>query len=52
MVKNGVLDYLIEAPLNENCSITDFVLNITDSTLIKENDGNLYLMSAGKVDDN
>lgn len=52
VVKNGVLDYLIEAPLNENCSITDYVLNITDSILIKENDGNLYLMSAGKVDDN
>lgn len=50
VVEKGVLDYLIEAPLNEHCNIQNYVLNVTDSTLLQEHDGNLYLMPAGKVD--
>lgn len=51
VVEKGLLDYLIERPLNEQCDIHDYVLEVTDPALLKENDGNLYLMPAGKVDE-
>lgn len=51
-VKTGVLDYLLEKPLDESRSVKDYVLNVSDPALMNENDGNLYLMPAGKVDAN
>lgn len=51
-VKTGVLDYLLEKPLDESRSVRDYVLSVSDPALMKEDDGNLYLMPAGKVDAN
>lgn len=49
-VHNGVLDYLIEHPLDPGRSVGDYVQNVTDPVLLREQDGELYLMPAGRVD--
>ena len=50
-VEKGVLDYLLEYPIEER-DIAEYVIDITDSSLLDEKDANLYLMPAGKVDSN
>lgn len=51
-VESGVLDYLIEHPLIPEREIADYILNVTDPALLNPTDGNLYLMPAGKIDEN
>lgn len=51
-IQNGVLDYLIEHPLDSGRDIRDYVQDVTDPALLRETDGNLYLLPAGKVDSN
>lgn len=51
-IQNGVLDYLIEHPLDSGRDIRDYVQDVTDPALLREMDGNLYLLPAGKVDSN
>lgn len=50
-IRCGVLDYLIEHPLAIGRNINEYVLDVTDAALLEEEDGNLYLMPAGKVDE-
>lgn len=50
-IRNGVLDYLLEHPLS-GADISDYVLDVTEPTLLAEGDGNLYVLPAGKVDKN
>lgn len=50
LIDRGVLDYLIEHNLMATVNIRDYVLDVTDAALLDEQDGNLYLMPAGKVD--
>ncbi|MCD7907738.1 MAG: AAA family ATPase [Clostridium sp.] len=51
-IQNGVLDYLIEHPLDSGRDIREYVQDVTDPALLRESDGNLYLLAAGKVDIN
>ena len=51
-IQTGVLDYLIEHPLDSGRTITDYVQDVTDPALLRESDGNLYLFPAGRVDSN
>ena len=51
-IQNGVLDYLLEHPLSVQSDIADYVLDVTDSSLLEENDGSLFIIPAGKVDEN
>lgn len=50
-VEKGVLDYLIECSIEER-DIREYVIDITDTALLDEQDANLYLLAAGKVDTN
>lgn len=50
-IENGLLDYLLEHPLSE-ATISDYVLDVTEPALLDEGDGNLYVLPAGKVDEN
>ncbi len=50
-VQRGVLDYLLDLPIHKR-DMCDYVRDITDPVLLEENDGNLYLLPAGKVDKN
>lgn len=52
LIARGVLDYLIEHEIDDRVSLADYVLDVTDPVLLDENDGQLFLMPAGKVDDN
>jgi len=51
-IRNGVLDYLLEHSLSSGVNVADYVLDVTDPSLLRESDGKLYLMPAGKVDGN
>lgn len=51
-VKRGVLDYLIEQEINPGIKLTDFVSDVVEPSLLDEDAGKLFLMSAGKVDEN
>lgn len=51
-VQAGVLDYLLEHTITSERNIEEYVLDVTDSVLLDEEDGHLYLMPAGKVDEN
>ena len=51
-IEVGVLDYLLEHSLSPEKSVTEYIKDITDPALLDETDGNLYLMPAGKVDEN
>lgn len=51
-IKNGVLDYLLEYSLSDETDIINYVLDVTEPSLLNENDGSLYLMPSGKVDKN
>lgn len=50
-ITRGVLDYLIESEIDRNVRIEDYVLDVTDPALLEEEDGQLFLMPAGKVDE-
>lgn len=52
MITRGVLDYLIEHGINSEIHITDYVLDVTEPSLLDETSGQLYVMPAGKVDRN
>lgn len=51
-VMSGVLDYIIERPLSENFNMSRYLLKVDDSSLTADLDGEIYLMPAGKVDEN
>ena len=51
-IEVGVLDYLLEHSLSPEKNVTEYIKDITDPVLLDEEDGNLYLMPAGKVDEN
>ena len=50
-IERGVLDYLLESEIADNTDIHDYVLDVTEPALIEENYGMLYLMPAGKVNE-
>ncbi|MDE7212846.1 MAG: ParA family protein [Lachnospiraceae bacterium] len=50
-ILNGVLDYLLEHPLS-GAGISNYVLDVTEPELLAEGDGSLYVLPAGKVDEN
>ncbi len=52
LIARGVLDYLIEHEIDGRVPVTDYVLDVTDPALLDENEGQLFLMPAGKVDKN
>lgn len=52
MITRGVLDYLIEHGVNSEIHIADYVLDVTEPSLLDETSGQLYVMPAGKVDRN
>lgn len=52
MITRGVLDYLIEHGINPEIHIADYVLDVTEPSLLDETSGQLYVMPAGKVDKN
>lgn len=52
VIEKGVLDYLLEHEINPDVSVRDYVFDVTDPALLGENEGQLYLMPAGKVDEN
>lgn len=52
LIARGVLDYLIEHEIDDRASITDYVLDVTNPALLEENEGQLFLLPAGKVDEN
>ena len=52
LIVRGVLDYLIEQGIDSGINISDYVLDVAESSLLDENMGELYLMPAGKVDGN
>lgn len=52
VITKGVLDYLIEYGVNPEVHITDYVLDVTEPSLLDEASGQLYVMPAGKVDKN
>ena len=52
LIARGVLDYLIEHEIDNRASVTDYVLDVTDPALLAENEGHLFLMPAGKLDEN
>lgn len=49
-IERGVLDYLIEHEIQNGGRIEDYMLDVQDPALLEEEDGQLYLMPAGKVD--
>ncbi|MDO4298804.1 MAG: AAA family ATPase [Lachnospiraceae bacterium] len=51
-ITKGVLDYLIEHEIDGNVNIGDYVLDVTEPALLNEDDGQIYLMPAGRVDRN
>lgn len=51
-VVNGVLDYLIEHPITPERDVREYIVDITEPALLEEQDGKLYLLPAGKVDEN
>lgn len=52
MITKGILDYLIEHGIDPEIHIGDYVLDVTDPSLLDEVSGQLYLIPAGKVDQN
>lgn len=50
-ITRGVLDYLIESEIDSGARIEDYMLDLTDPVLLEEEDGQLFLMPAGKVDE-
>ncbi|MEY8426159.1 AAA family ATPase [Lachnospiraceae bacterium 46-15] len=52
IITKGVLDYLIEHEIDGGIQVEDYVFDVTDPVLLDEEDGRLFLMPAGKVDDN
>lgn len=51
-ITNGVLDYLLEHAVQGNTDIRDYVKDVTEASLLEEQDGRLYVLPAGKVDEN
>lgn len=51
-IKNGVLDYLLEHSLTTRTDITSYVLDVIEPSLLNEENGKLYILPAGKVDEN
>ncbi len=51
-ITKGVLDYLIEHEINPGIHLADFVCDIAEPSLLEEDEGRLFLMAAGKVDEN
>lgn len=49
-IGKGVLDYMIESTVDPGVQIGDYVLDVTDPALLREDDGRVYLVPAGKVD--
>lgn len=52
LIDRGVLDYLIEHEIDDRVPITNYILDVTNPALLEENEGHLFLMPAGKVDEN
>ncbi len=52
VITGGLLDYLLEHEIDSEMSIDHYLLDVTEPALLDENSGHLYLMPAGKVDDN
>ena len=50
-IDRGVLDYLLESPLSTGETIMNYVMDVTELSLLRENDGSLYVLPAGKVDE-
>ena len=46
------MDYLIEREVEPGIKLTDFVLDVVEPALLDEDAGKLFLMSAGKIDEN
>lgn len=51
-IQNGVLDYLLEHSLTSDSDIFNYVMDVTEPSLLNENDGSLYVLPAGRVDEN
>lgn len=52
LIDRGVLDYLIEHEIDDRVPITNYILDVTNPALLEENEEHLFLMPAGKVDEN
>lgn len=51
-IHGGVLDYLLENPLSSETDIANYVMDVTEPSLLQEQDGRLYVLPAGRVDQN
>ncbi len=52
LIEKGVLDYLIEKEIDQGVNIQDYVLDVpNEAVLLDDNEGQLFLMPAGKVDE-
>lgn len=49
-IQNGILDYLLEHPFSGSKDIFEYVLNVTEPSLLDGSDGHLSLLPAGRVD--
>ena len=49
-IDRGVLDYLLEYNLENTVRIEDYILDVAESALLSEEEGHLFLMPAGRVD--
>lgn len=52
VITGGVLDYFIERGIDPGIDVSEYVLDVIDSSLLDENAGRLFLMPSGKVDEN
>lgn len=52
LIESGVLDYLLEYAVDGEADISGYVMDVADPALLRETDGKLYVLPAGKVDGN
>jgi len=51
-IESGVLDYIIEKPLEEKIDMKRYLLKVDDQILTSDMNGEIYLMPASKVNEN
>ncbi len=52
LIENGVLDYLLEYTVDKETDISNYVIDVAEPGLLREEDGKIYVLPAGKVDGN
>ena len=50
LIENGVLDYLLEYTVDKETDISNYVIDVAEPGLLREEDGKIYVLPAGKVD--